>query len=110
MHGNIPIFDGHNDALLRLCQLPDPVAAFRHRSGDGHLDLACAKAGGFAGGIFACFVPSAGGADAGFVLTQDGEVAGEILDTDNFARIGPDPEDDGIFFVLVLDRSSDLAE
>jgi hypothetical protein len=37
-------------------------------------------------------------------------VAGEILDTDNFARIGPDPEDDGIFFVLVLDRSSDLAE
>jgi membrane dipeptidase len=72
MHRDIPIFDGHNDALLRLFQQSDPVTAFRNRGGDGHLDLMRAKAGGFAGGIFACFVPSAGDPDAGFVLTQDG--------------------------------------
>jgi membrane dipeptidase len=69
---NIPIFDGHNDALLRLFQLADPIAAFRHRGDDGHLDIVRAKAGGFAGGIFACFVPSAGEEDAGVVLTDGG--------------------------------------
>jgi membrane dipeptidase len=69
---NIPIFDGHNDAVLRLFQLVEPIVAFRHRCGDGHLDLMRAKAGGFAGGIFACFIPSAGDEDAGFVLIEDG--------------------------------------
>lgn len=50
----------------------DPVAGFRDRGGEGHLDLARARAGRFAGGLFACFVPSAGDPDAGFVRTEDG--------------------------------------
>jgi membrane dipeptidase len=52
MHRDIPIFDCHHDALLRLSQLSDPVSAFRNRGDDGHLDLVRAQAGGFAGRIF----------------------------------------------------------
>ncbi|MGR3376194.1 dipeptidase [Salipiger abyssi] len=53
-----PIFDGHNDLILRL--LRDTATAEGVASGlpDGHIDLPRAKAGGFAGGFFAIFVPS----------------------------------------------------
>jgi membrane dipeptidase len=56
----IPIFDGHNDALLRLHMRggAEPVAAFLNGEDKGHLDLPKARAGGFAGGMFAIFVPS----------------------------------------------------
>lgn len=56
-----PIFDGHNDLLLRLWlnQSRDPVGDFLHRSLDGHLDMARIRQGGFAGGLFAVFVPPA---------------------------------------------------
>jgi membrane dipeptidase len=55
----LPVFDGHNDALLRLAGRPpgDP-RAFLERSEAGHLDLPRALEGGFAGGMFALFVPS----------------------------------------------------
>lgn len=48
----IPVFDGHNDVVLRL----DEGRSFVEESGDGHLDLARARRGGFAGGLFAIFV------------------------------------------------------
>jgi membrane dipeptidase len=56
----IPIFDGHNDALLRLYMRggADAVAAFLDGEEKGHLDLPKARQGGFAGGLFAIFVPS----------------------------------------------------
>ncbi|MGB6535238.1 MAG: dipeptidase [Xanthobacteraceae bacterium] len=56
----IPIFDGHNDALLRLHRRDgaDAVAAFLHGEDKGQLDLPKARKGGFAGGLFAIFVPS----------------------------------------------------
>lgn len=55
----IPIFDGHNDALLRLRNHGDESPeSFVGGVERGHLDLPRAKAGGFAGGIFACFTPS----------------------------------------------------
>ncbi len=55
----IPVFDGHNDALLRLHLHDDESAAtFVEGSARGHLDLPKAVSGGFAGGMFACFVPS----------------------------------------------------
>jgi membrane dipeptidase len=57
----LPVFDGHNDLLLRLW-LPaeqDPVARFLHGSLSGHLDMARIRQGGFAGGLFAVFVPPA---------------------------------------------------
>lgn len=57
----IPIFDGHNDALLRLHRRAggDPVAAFLQGEDKGQLDLPKARKGDFAGGLFAIFVPPA---------------------------------------------------
>jgi len=56
----IPIFDDHNDVLLRLHRRAsaDAIAAFLDGEEKGHLDLPKARKGGFAGGLFAIFVPS----------------------------------------------------
>jgi membrane dipeptidase len=56
----IPIFDGHNDVLLRLMKKSEAdggAGSFLDGDGAGHLDLPRARAGGFAGGLFAVFVP-----------------------------------------------------
>ncbi len=55
----IPIFDGHNDVLLRLWMKKSSAAVsdFIIGDGKGHIDLPRLKAGGFAGGFFAIFVP-----------------------------------------------------
>lgn len=55
----LPIFDGHNDTLLRFYQ-GDGLSVldfFNGREG-GHIDLPRARAGGLAGGFFAVFVPN----------------------------------------------------
>ncbi len=68
-----PIFDGHNDTLLRLLSSQDPVATFVDGvGGGGQLDLARARRGGLKGGLFACFVPSDVPPNAGFSRTADG--------------------------------------
>ncbi|MCB8820765.1 dipeptidase [Microvirga rosea] len=56
----IPVFDGHNDVLLRLWRSGSrtPEEDFLQGGQVGHLDLPKAEAGGFAGGLFAVFVPS----------------------------------------------------
>lgn len=56
-----PVFDGHNDLLLRLWlnESPDPLAEFFNgqagqnvdKKPEGHLDLPRMKAGGFAAAI-----------------------------------------------------------
>jgi membrane dipeptidase len=56
----LPIFDGHNDVLLRLMKKSEPdggAGSFVAGDGAGHIDLPRARAGGFAGGLFAVFVP-----------------------------------------------------
>jgi membrane dipeptidase len=59
----VPIFDGHNDALLRLHNNEDEgPKSFIDGVSRGHLDLPRAKEGGFVGGMFACFTPSPKGA------------------------------------------------
>lgn len=64
------IFDGHNDALLQLWLNGGPSAAPLFGAGyDAAIDVPAAKQGGFAGGMFAIYVPSrdyAGGADDQF--------------------------------------------
>src|SRR3954449_7191616 len=60
----IPVFDGHNDALTR-----EDAADFAAGRDGGHLDLPRARAGGFAGGIFALFTPTPGAEHIAF----DGE-------------------------------------
>ena len=54
-----PIFDGHNDALLRFIQ--DDGITYRdffRELDSGHIDLVRARRGGFAGGFFAVYVPN----------------------------------------------------
>ena len=56
----IPFFDGHNDFLLRLKNAPEQRDdIWLGSTGTGHLDLKRMKQGGFAGGLFAIWVPSA---------------------------------------------------
>ena len=63
---DLPIFDGHNDALQSIYQpkngTPRP---FFKRNDQGHLDLPRMREGGYAGGFFAVFV-SSGKPDDGF--------------------------------------------
>ena len=56
--GRMPVFDGHNDVLSRLQAMhpDDPADAFINGY-DAAIDLEKAKAGGFAGGFFAIYVP-----------------------------------------------------
>lgn len=56
MTSTLPIFDGHNDTLLRLytAEHDDSFLTSTH----GHIDLSRAREGGFAGGFFAVFVPA----------------------------------------------------
>lgn len=55
----IPVFDGHNDFLLRLLEHPDQRDSLWLTEGrEGHLDLPRMKKGGFAGGFFAIYIPS----------------------------------------------------
>ncbi|WP_010532034.1 dipeptidase [Lentibacillus jeotgali] len=54
---NFPIFDGHNDTLLRLHMSDNPPSFFEESSA-GHIDLPRAKKGGFAGGFFAVYTPN----------------------------------------------------
>ncbi|KAB0877433.1 peptidase, partial [Cronobacter muytjensii] len=56
-----PVFDGHNDLLLRLWLRAEsePVSAVFTGLEGGHLDYPRMRQGGFAGGLFAVFVPPA---------------------------------------------------
>lgn len=55
-----PVFDGHNDILLRLFLAPKKRAAiWLTGEGRGHLDIPRMQAGGFAAGMFAIYIPSA---------------------------------------------------
>ncbi|UYV36530.1 dipeptidase [Rhodobacteraceae bacterium D3-12] len=53
------VFDGHNDALLKLLMAGGRAAVKGFGEGrDGHIDLPKARRGGFGGGFFAIFVRS----------------------------------------------------
>ncbi|MEE2867107.1 MAG: dipeptidase [Pseudomonadota bacterium] len=55
-----PVFDGHNDTLLKLEieAMKGTERSFFDRSTTGHIDMVRAQEAGFAGGLFAMFVPS----------------------------------------------------
>ena len=57
----VPLFDGHNDTLLRIWQRDDAdggARAFLEGGVGGHIDLPKAREGGLFGGLFAAFTPS----------------------------------------------------
>lgn len=53
------VFDGHNDVLTRLwlSDSPNPAQAFLQQRLAGEMDLQRCQTAGFAGGLFAIFVP-----------------------------------------------------
>jgi membrane dipeptidase len=55
-----PIFDGHNDVLLRLWNKNSPRSSqdFVEGDGEGHMDLPRMHDGGMVGGLFAVYTPS----------------------------------------------------
>ena len=68
----MPVFDGHNDVLLRLMRgkIP-PEQAFLEGDNIGHLDWPRMKQGGFVGGFFAVYVPSeSAGVDIDTLMTH----------------------------------------
>lgn len=68
----MPVFDGHNDVLLRLMRgRIQPEKAFLEGDNIGHLDWPRMKQGGFVGGFFAIYVPSEdAGIDVDAVMTR----------------------------------------
>lgn len=67
----IPVFDGHNDFLLRLLKTPaQRDTIWTKGDGTGHLDLPRMRAGGFAGGMFAIYIPSPRDDPAGLLDTD----------------------------------------
>jgi len=94
----IPVFDGHNDALLRLSfAKDDPVAAFRDGRETGHVDLPKARAGGMMGGFFALFSP-----------TMDQSLDFTVFDNPPYDVPLPDPMPKSIAAVPVA-RQVDIA-
>ncbi len=53
-----PIFDGHNDTILRLYRAGRDGPSFFAQSEVGHIDLPCASVGGLGGGFFALYTPN----------------------------------------------------
>lgn len=68
----MPVFDGHNDVLLRLIRgKAEPERDFLEGDNQGHLDLPRMKKGGFVGGFFAVYVPSdSSGIDIDALMTK----------------------------------------
>ncbi|RYG73695.1 membrane dipeptidase [Lentibacillus lipolyticus] len=52
-----PIFDGHNDTLLRL-EMANDTPSFFQESTEGHIDLPRARKSNFGGGFFAVYTPN----------------------------------------------------
>lgn len=70
----VPVFDGHNDTLLKLYKAKeaDKEKLFIDGSpADWHIDLPRARKGGFAGGMFAIFPPSPEKRRSGDMLSHD---------------------------------------
>ncbi len=56
---SIPVFDGHNDFLLRLQKAPERRdEIWLKGDGTGHMDLPRLRDGHFVGGFFAIYIPS----------------------------------------------------
>ena len=73
MSNTIPILDGHNDTLTRVCP-PDEQAthSFLKRNTKGHIDLPRAQEGNLAGGFFAIFVQGEDKSEKRVITANDG--------------------------------------
>ena len=86
MPSPVPVFDGHNDLVLHLAAAgPEREQLWLQGTGAGHLDLPRMLGSGFAGGLFAVYVPSP--------ATQDGDAYRAIMDQPPYDLPLPDPID-----------------
>jgi membrane dipeptidase len=90
------ILDGHNDALLALWRAGAGPEGFLDGRVTRHVDLPRARAGGFAGGFFAVFVPG------------DAELADLVVDTADGWEIPPLDALDPLYAALVAADLIDL--
>lgn len=79
----IPVFDGHNDILLRhyLAAPHERDALWLRNQGIGHLDLPRMQRAGFAAGFFAIYIPS----------PDDGIDRDVVMDAPPYDMALPDP-------------------
>ena len=88
----VAVFDGHNDTVLRL-ELAARNGAGRDFAAGAeglHIDLPRARAGGFAGGLFAMFTPSR-------IMRAE-----ESFDPRDPANFAPVPQETALAFTLAL--------
>jgi membrane dipeptidase len=105
-----PIFDGHNDVILRLVRAQNggPDYNFFSENASGHIDLPRARRGGLAGGIFAIFTPTPQDSpersqDWGRTFTENGyrQLLHSALDSDYARAFTQDAID--LLYQLVAD-------
>ncbi len=101
-----PVFDGHNDAILRLWKGGFGALDGFRDSGAGHIDLTRARAGGFAGGFFALFVPSPGPFDMAALAHPPYDLPLPDPLPQDAARLAVSEQAE---LLLELDRRGDLA-
>ena len=101
------ILDGHNDALLALRRAGAGPEGFLEGGVTKHLDLPRARAGGFAGGFFAVYVPGGAELEKLVVDTADGwEIPPlEPLDPTYAARVADELTD----LLFAIEAASDGA-
>jgi membrane dipeptidase len=77
----VPVFDGHNDTLLRLVLGEEgrDARSFFEEGKSGHIDLPRARKGGLCGGLFAMFTPSR--------MSDDGSLELSPRDPANFSPV-----------------------
>jgi len=103
------ILDGHNDALLALWRAGAGPEGFLEGGVTEHLDLPRARAGGFAGGFFAVYVPAPGehALEDLVVETADGYEVPPLAPLDpGYARRFAEAQIDLLF---AIERASDGA-
>jgi len=106
----VPIFDGHNDVLLRLYRRSgtDAPRAFLEGETKGQLDFPKAQQGGFAGGLFAIFVPST---DRGKAANSETPLPSNVIDVPPSPVVELAPAQKVVFGMLSLllriERESD---
>jgi membrane dipeptidase len=95
----IPVFDGHNDTLLRL--VVDPARPFATRADEGHIDAVRAAEGGLVGGLFAMFAPPEEAPFDRFAPRSEG-ASGDAPSGDPVAPAGPIDPDGALRLTLAM--------
>lgn len=99
----VPIFDGHNDALLeQLIPHDDLARSFFEKNSGSQIDLPRLREGGVIGGIFAMFVPPEG--------RRNKPDKDEVMRTGGGYRVLPQPPVTQAYAEMIVDMMFALAD